>query len=322
MAIATGLALASAGCPGPTVEETPSSTSADPDRPYVVVVGSAQDGGVPHAGCDCSRCQSARHDPARRRYVASLAICLPGTSEIFLIDATPDVGEQLEMVRDLRSPPAGAVDRTPVDGVFLTHAHIGHYLGLAWFGYEVMHTRELPVYATKSVLSFLESNGPWDQLVRLGNIAPVEIAPGNPVELGSGVSVTAIAVPHRDEYTDTVGFIVAGPDTRLLYVPDTDGWDGWAPPLTAVLDEIDVALLDGTFFSAGELPGRDLSSIGHPLIVDTMDLLETEVAKGRPRVFFVHLNHSNPALEPESAEAKEIARRGFRVAREGRRLAL
>ncbi len=254
--------------------------------------------------------------------MASLAICLPATSKVFLIDATPDVGIQLEMLRDVRQPPDAVVDRTPVDGVFLTHAHIGHYIGLAFFGYEVMHTRELPVYATASVISFLDSNAPWDQLVRLENISPIELAAGATVELGSGVSVTAISVPHREEYTDTVGLIVRGPKNRILYVPDTDGWGMWDPPLSAVISEVNVALLDGTFYSGEELPGRDISSIGHPLIVETMDRLEATVAEGRARVLFTHLNHSNPALEPDSEASREIARRGFRVVRDGERLPL
>ena len=265
---------------------------------------------------------AARDDPARRRYVASLAICLPATSEVFLIDATPDVGVQLEMLREFRQSPDAAVDRKPVDGVFLTHAHIGHYIGLAFFGYEVMHTREIPVYATASVVSFLSGNAPWDQLVRLENISPIELAPGATVELGAGVSVTTLAVPHREEYTDTVGLVIAGPRERILYVPDTDGWEAWDPPIEAVIAEVDVALLDGTFYSTGELPGRDVTSIGHPLIVNTMERLEAAVEEGRARVLFTHLNHSNPALEPESGAAREIAERGFGIVRSGERLPL
>ncbi len=290
--------------------------------PFVRVLGTAQDGGLPHAACTCDRCEAARLDPARRRHVAGLALVLPASGRVFLIDATPDVREQLDLLADVRDPPAGRVDRAPVDGVFLTHAHVGHYLGLAFFGFEAVHTRGLPVWATPPMASFLRENGPWDGLVERGNVEVAELAPGAPVELGEGVSVTALAVPHRREYTDTVGFLVAGPRARVLYVPDTDGWEDWRPPLPEVLAGVDVALLDGSFYSLEELPGRDVASIGHPLMTETMDLLADPVAAGRIRVLFTHLNHSNPALDPRSDARREIERRGFAVAAEGEEIPL
>ncbi len=294
----------------------PESAPEVPAAPFVRVLGTAQDGGLPHAACACDRCEAARRDRARRRRIASLALVLPASGRVFLIDATPDVREQLDLLADVRDPPAGRVDRTPVDGVFLTHAHIGHYLGLAFFGFEAVHTRGLPVWATRSTVSFLRENAPWDGLVGRGNVEPVEIAPGEPVELGEGVAVTALAVPHRREYTDTVGFLVAGPRARVLYVPDTDGWDEWRSPLVEVLANVDVALLDGSFYSLDELPGRDVASIGHPLMTETMDLVAGLVAAGRVRVLFTHLNHSNPALDPGADARREIERRGFAVAAE------
>jgi pyrroloquinoline quinone biosynthesis protein B len=317
LALATVVALCSCGAPDPSPEAGEVETG-----PYLVALGTAQDGGFPHAGCGCPHCVSARDDPSRRRLVASIAIVLPEKSEVFLIDVTPDVREQLEALRDVGDAPDGVVDRAPVDGVFLTHAHIGHYIGLAFFGFEAIHTRDLPVYGTSSVVSYLENNGPWDQLVRLRNIAPVEIAPDTSVDLGDGVTITPVEVPHRDEYTDTVGFLIRGPRQEVLYAPDTDGWDAWNPSVTGLLEPIDVAILDGTFYSGDELPDRDLASIGHPLIVDSMNLLGPVVATGATRVFFTHLNHSNPASAPDGPEAREIASRGFHVLEEGARFPL
>ncbi len=131
--------------------------------------------------------------------------------------------------------------------------------------------------------------------------------------LTPALTVTPFLVPHRDEYSDTVGFLVAGPRRRLLYVPDTDRWETWDPPLLERLAGVEVAILDGTFYAIGELPGRSVEQIGHPLIQVTMDLLEERVRSGALTVYFTHLNHSNLALDPESAEAIEIRRRGFQV---------
>ncbi len=141
-------------------------------------------------------------------------------------------------------------------------------------------------------------------------------------ELAPGVRVIALDVPHRDEDTDTLGFLIAGPDRTVLYVPDTDAWERWDPPLAEVLDGVDVALLDGTFYSADELPGRDLSTIPHPLIVGSMALLEPLVRGGRIEIFFTHMNHSNPVLTPASPARREVERRGFGVASEGQEIPL
>lgn len=289
--------------------------------PALVVLGTAQDGGLPHAACSCERCARARAEPARARRVASAAVVADGRA--WLVDATPDLPDQLEALAAATARPRGAVDRAPLAGLFLTHAHMGHYLGLAYLGFEAIHTRALPVHASPRMAAFLGANAPWDQLVRLGNI---ELRPvvDEPVALAGGVRVAALAVPHRDEYTDTLGFVVEGPHRRILYVPDSAPWSQWPRALPQVLADrkIDVALLDGSFYSPDELPGRDLSTLAHPLIVETMDLLQPLVDAGRVRVIFTHLNHSNPAVDPASAAAAEIRRRGFEVAGDGLRVPL
>lgn len=331
----SGLAVVAAGC-GARPEgsaashDAPTSAiatlAARPAGPFVRVLGTVQDGGLPHPACSCDRCEAARHDPARKRWVASLAVVLPASGRVVLIDASPDLREQLHAlavaVAGIRAAPAGGTDRSPVDGVILTHAHIGHYLGLAFFGYEAVHTRGLPVHATPRMAAFLAANGPWSQLVRLGEIELREVAPGGRVDLGEGVVAELVPVPHRDEYADTVAVLLRGPRASVFYVPDTDSWRSWERSLPEVLAGVDVALVDGTFYSADELPGRPPSSIGHPLIVDTMDLLAGAVAAGRLRVLFTHLNHSNPALDPASEAARAITARGFAVAAEGEEIAL
>jgi len=304
--------------------------------PTLVVLGTVQDGGLPHGSCHGPHCRAAREDPTRRRWVASLGIVLPRSRRLYLIDATPDVIEQLHRLSRYREsglPAGGTVDRSPLDGVFLTHAHMGHYLGLAHFGFEAIHTRHLPTWGTPRMLGFLRDNGPWSQLVSMENLELREMplaAPGVPavdgggwVELGEGVAVAAFPVPHRDEYSDTVAYLIRGPERAVLYVPDTDGWDVWPRPLPEVIgDGVDLALLDGSFFSMGELPGRDITQVRHPLMRQTMDLLERQVEAGEIEVAFTHLNHSNPALVPDGPERREIEARGFRVLEEGEELGL
>ena len=290
----------------------------------VVVLGIAQDGGMPQTGCDCSHCSAARRNPALARHVASLAIHVPQTGHVYLVDATPDLPAQIEAIHGFRPHPAGKVDRAPVDGVLLTHAHIGHYLGLAHLGFESLNTRKIPVWASPRMAAYLRANGPWSQLVRLENIALRELQPGQPFDLEAGISVKAIQVPHRDEYSDTMAFLIRGPRKTLLYVPDTDSWKAWPKPLIDVLrdEKVDIALLDGTFYSPDELPDRDVTKIKHPLITATMDLLEPLVKAGKVRVWFTHLNHSNPAFGKDGAARRAIEARGFRVVEEGQEVGL
>ncbi len=307
---------------GQRLEKAPQSAGAQVTGPRLRILGTAQDGGLPHAACTCSNCLAARTDPDRASYIASLAVLLP--ERTLLVDATPDVRAQLDLLADVRGRGTvrGRVDRHPVDGVLLTHAHIGHYLGLAFFGFEAIHSRDIPVYATPELLAFLGRHAPWEQLVQTGNLKPETLAPGSTLALGSDVTVTPMLVPHRDEYANTVAFRFDGPRSRVLYLPDTDPWSRWSSDPLALVSDIDVALVDGTFYSSEELPGRDLAKIGHPLITDSMALFGPQVHDGTLAVYFIHLNHSNPALDPRSPAARSIREAGFQVARTGFELPL
>jgi pyrroloquinoline quinone biosynthesis protein B len=316
-AVAAAVAVAAVlGCRGST---TPATGSAEPSEarsganvPRVVVLGSGQDGGVPHAACSCVRCQRARREPGFRRRGPSLGLVVPGTKP-WMIDASPDFPEQLEM---LGTGGQGRVDRDPLGGLFLTHAHIGHYAGLIHLGREVVGAHGVPVYVTPAMARFLATNAPWGQLVVLGNVIlhPMELE--TPVPVGDRVRVTAFPVPHRDEYADTVGYRIEGPDVTVLYVPDTDRWESWDPSLEARLEGVDVALLDGSFHDLGELPGRAIEDVPHPPMTVTMDRLQPRVDAGL-RVLLTHLNHSNPTVDPDSEAARACRARGFEIARDG-----
>ena len=308
--IVTGLGSLSLGVSG--------SGSGGLKGPYVVVLGIAQDGGYPQAGCRKECCARAWRDPARRRHVASLAIVDPGTKRRWLIDATPDFREQLRMLDALAPADPGP----GLDGIFLTHAHIGHYAGLMQLGREVMGTSNVPVYAMPRMRHYLETSGPWDQLVTLKNIDLRPLESGEAVRLGETLSVTPIQVPHRDEYSETVGYRIQGPARSVLYIPDIDKWEKWGTPLEEPLSSVDVAYLDGTFYADGELSGRSMGEVPHPFIVETMARLASLPEKERAKVRFLHLNHSNPALDPRSEARARIGKAGFAVAGQGERQAL
>ena len=286
--------------------------------PSVVVLGIAQDGGAPQAG----RFDDPRwDDAARARMVACLGIVDPGSGKRWMIDATPDFRRQLTDLARASGGPA----RPAIDGIFLTHAHIGHYTGLMFLGHESMGAKDVPVWAMPRMDAFLRANGPWSQLVNYGNIALRPLADGTPVDLGNGIAVTPFLVPHRQEYSEVVGFRIAGPTQRLLYIPDIDSWDQWDAAGTRIEDAIravDVAYLDGTFFANGEIPGRDMSGFPHPFVTKSMERFAKLPAAERAKVRFIHLNHTNPALVPGSDAQRAIESAGMRLAAQGERVPL
>ena len=245
-----------------------------------------------------------------------------GQGDVYLIDATPDIEAQVAMVRDWQDPARQQATRTrrPVDGIFLTHGHMGHYAGLLELGFEAAHADAVPVHATESMRALLEQQAPWSQLVALKEIELKPAIPDAPVTLGA-VRVVPVSVPHRAEFTDTVGYRLEGPQRVALYLPDVARWEEIPDP-EALLAGVDVLLLDATIFSGEELPGRDLRRIGHPLVVDSLTRLGPRVAAGDLRVVLVHLNHSNPLLEEGSEASLRVRQAGFEVARRGLEIGL
>ncbi len=281
------------------------------------VLGIAQDGGVPQAGCRGACCRRALQHPRLRRRAACAAIVDRKSCARWMIDATPDFREQLAHL-DRVFP----VPRSPgLAGIFLTHAHAGHYAGLWHLGREALGARGVPLLAMPRMRSFLRRQAPWELLVRLGHVRLRALRADAPVALGPGLAVTPVAVPHRGEYSETVAFRVEGPRRSVLWLPDIDSWGAWNRSLEEVVRGVDAAYLDGTFFADGELGGRDMREVPHPRITETMERLAALPRLDRRRVRFLHLNHTNPALR-DGRERRKILRAGFRLAEEGERMAL
>ncbi|MBI1872476.1 MAG: MBL fold metallo-hydrolase [Acidobacteria bacterium] len=259
----------------------------------LVVLGVAQDGGMPHLRCTEPPCSEVRagHRPAEK--VSSIGLINRDSSAAYLFDATPDFREQVHALTGGRVP----------DGIFLTHAHIGHYTGLLYLGKESIAAREAPVYATRRMADYLSANGPWSLLVKDRHIVLNVIEPDRPTVLAGGVRVTAMTVPHREEFTDTVGYLIEGPRRKALFIPDIDQWDRWDRSIRELADRVDLALLDGTFGSPQDAGARDMSQIPHPLISTTRERLKGT----RAALWFIHVNHRNT----ERDRAADLAREGM-----------
>ena len=282
------------------------------DQPYVVILGVAQDGGAPHAACEKSCCIHKWNDPTLHNKVSSIGIVDPISNEVWMIDATPDFAEQLHLLTNNNS--------RDLKGIFLTHAHIGHYTGLMHLGREVMGAKNTKVSVMPKMENFLRNNGPWSQLVELENISLKSLRDNKPVQLNSRLTITPFKVPHRDEFSETVGYRIDGPSKSLVFIPDIDKWSKWQKDIIEVVENSDYSLLDGTFYDINELPGRDMSQIPHPFIIETMNLFKNSDKKNS--IYFIHLNHTNPALDKNSKEYNNILDNGFNVTKSGNKLNL
>ena len=286
------------------------------DNPFIYVLGVVQDAGYPQAGCYQPHCLPGWENSELRRGATAIAVVDPKTSSKYLFEATPHLPEQLYNLEKIASD-----KRYSLDGIFITHAHIGHYAGLMFFGFESMNTNNVPVYAMPRMTQYLSNNGPWSQLITMQNIILRELKDQQIVKF-SNVNVTPILVPHRDEFSETVGYQIGGPNKSALFIPDINKWEIWNRSIIEEIRAVDYALLDATFFDGNELPGRNIADIPHPFVTESMEIFEELSEEDRAKVWFIHLNHSNSLLNKESAAYQRVTSRGFNVAREGDRLPL
>ena len=276
----------------------------------VKILGVVQDGGLPHLGNNKTCCENIQQN----KYVTSIMLINNENNESYLFDASPDINEQLNFMGDRI--------KTDLKGIFLTHAHIGHYTGLMYFGREALNSKSINVYAMPRMKRFLEDNGPWSQLVSLKNILIKEINNNSKLSVDPHIIIQPIEVPHRAEFSETVGYIIHGPNKKLLFIPDIDKWYLWDKSIIDEIKKVDYALLDATFYDEKEINYRDISEIPHPFVIESLELFKNLKLKEKKKIYFIHLNHTNPLLHSDSDEYKNLISKGFNVANEGLELKL
>ena len=285
---------------------------------YLIILGTVQDAGSPHMACNKECCAALFENQDTDRKVVSLGIVDENAQQTYLFEATPDITEQLKILKNSTSK---AVNDIP-NGIFLTHAHIGHYTGLMYLGKEASNTQNLSVYAMPKMKTFLKQNGPWSQLVNEGNIALSSLENQKELALGPNLKVIPFTVPHRDEYSETVGYKIIGPTKKALFIPDIDKWSRWKTGIAFAIESVDYAFLDATFYDAKEINNRDISEIPHPFVIESMELLENLAASEKKKIHFIHFNHTNPLLNPDSDQTKIVLKKGFNIAKFGLRFEL
>ena len=273
---------------------------------YIQVLGIVQDAGYPHIGCEKDCCKAVSPGDY---FVSCLGLVDKTNNKRYLFDATPDIHNQLNLLEKFS-------DTNLVDGIFLTHAHIGHYTGLMYLGREGLGGKNIMVYALKRMSKFLTKNGPWDQLVKLNNISIQTISNKEFVKLSENIFVIPIRVPHRDEYSETVGYKIIGKSKKILFIPDIDKWDEWKKSIIEEVKLVDYAFIDGTFYNGTEL-NRDMREIPHPSIEETLQLFSNQPVAERNKIYFIHINHTNPILTNKNGIRDLVEGLGFNIAQRG-----
>jgi pyrroloquinoline quinone biosynthesis protein B len=259
-------------------------------------------------GCNKICCLKYFKNNTFRVGVSSLGISNLKNETNYLIDATPNINHQLKALIGTSNP------SEKLNGIFLTHAHMGHYSGLLNFGREAMNSKNIPLYLMPRFYNFIQDNGPWNQLVKLENVMLKRIYDREKITLESNLSITPIQVPHRDEYSETVGFLIEGNTKSALYIPDIDKWEKWNNSIVELIKNVDYAFLDGTFYDEKEVNNRDISEIPHPFIIESLKLFNPLDKSEKNKIYFIHLNHTNPLLNSDSSEYNRVIREGFNVA--------
>ena len=291
------------------------SISVNSQSEYIYILGNTQDAGLPHIGCQHPFCEDS-FNVYEEYYTTSIAVVNSDLKKYILFEATPDITFQLNNLKK------NIFDEFLLpESIYITHAHIGHYTGLMYFGREALGAKDLMVRVLPRMSNFLQNNGPWSQLVDINNIKIKEINFGLSTNELNNINVTPIQVPHRDEYSETAGYIIKGKNKKALFIPDIDKWEKWDRDLSQLAKEFDFLLIDATFYDSKEI-NRDISEIPHPLVTETIDLLKRLDLENRNKVYFIHMNHTNMMLDPNSELSKLVTSKGFNIARLGQKLYL
>lgn len=250
-------------------------------------------------------------NPDHSRKVAALGVVIPSTKTTLLFDATPDITAQMHALNSF----AGKSAAENPDAIFLTHAHIGHYTGLMYLGKEATNASEVRVFAMPRLANFLTANGPWSQLVSSKNIALNILKSDSSLLVTPNIEITPFLVPHRDEFSETVGYVINGPSKSALFIPDIDKWSKWERSIVDEIAKVDYAFIDGTFYDAVEINNRDISEIPHPFIIESMQLFDNMPLEEKQKIHFIHFNHTNPAVLDSSSASQLILSKGYNIAR-------
>src|SRR5437879_4328055 len=292
------------------------------------LLGTAAGGGLPQWNCRCANCEAARQHRISPMAHCSLAFS-PDGSGWYLVNATPDITQHLARWPELH--PRSGIRSTPVRGVILTDGELDHVLGL-------LHLREATrwtLYATPSTIAMLEDGlRLLPALRRYADITVHRLSWDEPLVLDEGTARVELHLAATGRHLPR--YLGGGAEARdgagagvLLTDPSTGTRVAYAPcvgqlseALRERLRSADVLLFDGTFWGDDELPRLGISretatGMGHvPVGGPGGSALWLSKLPARAKLY-VHINNTNPLLDPASDERAWIRALGLEVASDG-----
>ena len=293
------------------------------------LLGTAAGGGVPQWNCSCVICDTCRREPNLIPPRSQLQAIISGSDGgWFLLNASPDLRFQIEANTELHPSSLTGRRNSPIEGIILTTADLDQVMGLLL----LREFQPLTVYSTGLVRRVLEANSFFGMLQRIPNqLRWVEIFAARPFALGNGgVTCTPIPLAGNLPYYarsntstqpghPTIGLLFESDRQRIAYTPSLQVI---TEDLIAIYNSCDTILIDGTFWTDAELnqthSGTPLATdIGHiPMSGDRGSLvLLSNVCT--PRKLFIHINNTNPVLDPRSLEYQEVNAAGWQIAHDG-----
>ncbi|MGW7689922.1 pyrroloquinoline quinone biosynthesis protein PqqB [Streptomyces asiaticus] len=292
----------------------------------VRVLGTAAGGGVPQWNCACPGCSGARAHPGWRRRHASLAV-QADEGRWYLVNATPDLGDQVEDCPELHPGPEPR--RTPLAGVILTDAELDHTLGIA----RLREADGIEIVATAPVRhALLKGLHLGEVLTPYARLDWRPLGPGDrPLTEGSPLAVGAVPVsakrpryaagldaPDDDAWVVALRLTDRATGRSLLYAP---ALAAWPDAFQRAAEEADCVIVDGTFWSDDEpltsgFGSRTATAMGH-LPIEGPDGTAHRLAALEARTLYTHLNNTNPLNDPAAPQHSGLRKLGVEVAADG-----
>lgn len=293
----------------------------------LMVLGAAAGGGLPQWNCGCRNCDDARAGKIPSMTQSSVAVSLDGVAWVVL-NASPDIRTQLAELTQMHPP---ALRGTPISAVVLTNGDIDHIAGLL----TLREKTAFDLYATRAGLGIVEKNSVF-RVLDPEFVRPQRIDLDIAFEPLPGLAVTPFAVPGKvalflegdvvnvEELGEqTVGLMLEGDGRRAAYIPGCATVPDW---LLDRLNGIDLLLFDGTVWNNDEMAqtgtGKKTGArMGHvPLNGPHGSLASFE--RFDARKIFIHINNTNPILQPDAPERAEVLARGWEIAADGMEIRL
>ena len=300
------------------------------------ILGSSAGGGFPQWNCNCANCRAVRAGTSAfcARTQSSLAVSADGANWL-LLNASPDLRQQIAATQRLSPPPGGAPRASPIKAVALTNGDVDHIAGLL----NLREAQSFSIYAAARVLDTLAANQIFD-ILKPEFVARKQLPLDAPIGVENagqslGLSIEAFAVPGKvalyleneqvadfgTKSGDTIGLRLIDERTQssFFHIPACARMD---EALAKRLERAALVFFDGTLWRDDEMLAQGLMAktgarMGHMNMGGANGSIAAFATLDVKQKVFVHINNSNPALDANSPERAYAVAAGWVIGEDG-----